>query len=200
MLRLRVHQLRERLHLRVIPHAPRVRIPMQRIPNNPPHRLLIQRRKMNIYNPQGNPFFVVQLLKSLHRSGHISFEFSNEEGEGRWRFNLTSIEAEDLPPTVVDLLVAQMLKLPETTCVVMMLASCIGTERISLGLLAMASGKRVEATSRDIWGALEAGLLMAGTTAYISRSREIIPMSRPRKRIISTSTTRRSCTRTMGRR
>jgi len=36
---------------------------------------------------QGNPFFVVQLLKSLHRGGHIVFDFRENE----WRFNLTSI-------------------------------------------------------------------------------------------------------------
>lgn len=114
----------------------------------------------------GNPFFVVQLLKSLHRSGYITFEFSRKGSGGRWRFNLTSMEAEDLPTTVVDLLVAQMLKLPETTRVVMMLASCIGTERISLGLLATASAKRIEQTSRDIWGALEAGLILVTSGNY----------------------------------
>jgi osomolarity two-component system sensor histidine kinase CHK1 len=105
---------------------------------------------------KGNPFFVVQLLKSLHRGGHITFDFSATDG-GQWRFNLTSIEAEDLPPTVVDLLVKQMLKLSEATRTVMMLAACIGTERIGLTILATASGKREEEAASDLWGALDAG-------------------------------------------
>ncbi|KAA8904409.1 hypothetical protein FN846DRAFT_779701 [Sphaerosporella brunnea] len=105
---------------------------------------------------QGNPFFVVQLLKSLHRGGYITFDFR----ENQWRFNLTSIEASDLPPTVVDLLVKQMLKLSDNTRAAMMLASCIGTERISLRTLATAAGKRVEQMASDIWGALDAGLIL----------------------------------------
>jgi osomolarity two-component system sensor histidine kinase CHK1 len=105
---------------------------------------------------QGNPFFVVQLLKSLYRGGHIVFDFRVNQ----WRFNLTSIEASDLPPTVVDLLVKQMLKLSDETRTAMMLASCIGTERISLQTLATAAGKRVEETAGDLWGALDAGLIL----------------------------------------
>lgn len=108
---------------------------------------------------QGNPFFVVQLLKSLYRAGYIMFEFS-PTGGGQWKFNLTSIEANDLPPTVVDLLVKQMLSLERATREVMMLASCIGTERISLSLLARAAGKKVEETAQDLWGALEGGLIL----------------------------------------
>ncbi|TGZ80051.1 hypothetical protein EX30DRAFT_308148 [Ascodesmis nigricans] len=108
---------------------------------------------------QGNPFFVVQLLKSLHRAGHIFFEFSSPSG-GQWRFNLTSIEANELPPTVVELLVKQMNSLSKETREVMKLASCIGTERISLAVLANAAGKRVEETAHDLWSALEGGLIL----------------------------------------
>ncbi|KAI5781237.1 hypothetical protein EDC01DRAFT_779090 [Geopyxis carbonaria] len=149
----------------------------------------------------GNPFFVIQLLKSLHRAGHIVFEFSPPPtastsaasstpdaitggGGGQWRFNLTSIEAADLPPTVVDLLVKQMLKLSEATRTVMMLASCLGSDRISLHILATAAGKRIQETANDLWGALDGGLVlltggnykihMAGLppTATLSRAQE----------------------------
>jgi osomolarity two-component system sensor histidine kinase CHK1 len=61
-----------------------------------------------------------------------------------------------LPPTVVDLLVKQMLKLSDDTRTAMMLASCIGAERISLRTLATAAGKRIEETANDLWGALDA--------------------------------------------
>lgn len=116
---------------------------------------------------QGNPFFIVQLLKSLYRSGKIFFDFSTKShAGGRWRFSLTNIEAEDLPPTVVDLLVKQMLKLSEATRTVMMLAACIGTERISLSLLSVAAGKKIEETATDLWGALDAGLILPTSGNY----------------------------------
>jgi osomolarity two-component system sensor histidine kinase CHK1 len=114
---------------------------------------------------QGNPFFVAQLLKSLHRGGHIHFDFA-AKGGGQWRFNLNSIEADDLPPTVVDLLVKQMLNLPEATRTIMMLASCFGSERISLEVLAIVSGKRIDGTASDLWGALDAGLILPSGGNY----------------------------------
>lgn len=61
---------------------------------------------------------------------------------------------------MVDLLVKQMLKLSDDTRTAMMLASCIGTERISLRTLATAAGKRIEETANDLWGALDAGLIL----------------------------------------
>jgi len=105
---------------------------------------------------QGNPFFVMQLLKSLHRGNHITFDFAANQ----WRFNLTTMEASDLPPTVVELLVKSMLKLSDDTRTAMMLASCIGTERISLRTLSTAAGKRIEEMAGDLWDALDAGLIL----------------------------------------
>lgn len=113
----------------------------------------------------GNAFFVMQLLKSLHRGGYITFDFGGKGG-GQWRFNLTSIEAEDLPPTVVDLLVKQMLKLGDATRTAMVLAACMGTDKVSLQSLAVAAGKKPEETAADLWGALDAGLLMPTSGNY----------------------------------
>ncbi|CUS15016.1 unnamed protein product [Tuber aestivum] len=107
----------------------------------------------------GNAFFVMQLLKSLHRGGYIVFDFG-AKGGGQWRFNLTSIEADDLPPTVVDLLVKQMLKLSGPTRTAMMLAACIGTDNVGLQSLAVAAGKKPGGMANDLWGALDAGLLL----------------------------------------
>lgn len=113
----------------------------------------------------GNAFFVMQLLKSLHRGGHIAFDFG-AKGGGQWRFNLTSIEAEDLPPTVVDLLVKQMLKLSDATRTAMILAACMGTDKVSLQSLAVAAGKKPDETAADLWGALDAGLLLPTSGNY----------------------------------
>lgn len=113
----------------------------------------------------GNAFFVMQLLKSLHRGGYITFDFG-EKGGGEWRFNLTSIEADDLPPTVVDLLVKQMLKLSDATRTAMVLAACMGMNKVSLRSLAVAAGAKPEETASDLWGALDAGLLLPTSGNY----------------------------------
>jgi len=114
---------------------------------------------------RGNAFFVMQLLKSLYRGGYIVFDFG-AKGGGQWRFNLTNIEAEDLPPTVVDLLVKQMLKLSGPTRTAMMLAACIGTDNVGLQSLAVAAGKKPEEMASDLWGALDAGLLLPTSGNY----------------------------------
>ncbi|ODQ54815.1 hypothetical protein SAICODRAFT_6009 [Saitoella complicata NRRL Y-17804] len=111
---------------------------------------------------KGNAFFVNQLLKSLHRQGHISFDFQSS----MWKFNLASIEAEDLPPTVVDLLVMQMLNLSLETQEVLKLAACIGTNRFQLSVLALVSERSLEDTAKDLWGALENGLVMPTSSSY----------------------------------
>lgn len=113
----------------------------------------------------GNAFFVMQLLKSLHRGGYIVFDFGGKDG-GQWRFNLTSIEADDLPPTVVDLLVKQMLNLSGPTRTAMMLAACIGTDNVVLHSLAVAAGKKPEEMASDLWEALDAGLLLPTSGNY----------------------------------
>ncbi|KAF3937874.1 hypothetical protein ABW19_dt0208394 [Dactylella cylindrospora] len=110
----------------------------------------------------GNAFFVTQLLKSLHRGGHIWFDF----GERIWRFSLSTIETDELPDGVVDLLVKQMMGLSEETREVMKVAACLGHGKISIETLAVACGKPVEPTEESLWGALDAGLMLPMTNQY----------------------------------
>jgi len=98
----------------------------------------------------GNAFFVTQLLRSLHRGGHIWFDFDRRQ----WRFNLTSLDADELPPTVVDLLVGQMMSLDEETRDIMKIAACLGSDKMSLHVLAIASGRSLQDTAQHLWGAL----------------------------------------------
>jgi osomolarity two-component system sensor histidine kinase CHK1 len=133
-----------------------------KVKNDPEMQTLVE---LVYAKTHGNAFFVMQLLKSLHRGGYITFDFGGKGG-GLWRFNLTSIEAEDLPPTVVDLLVKQMLKLSDTTRTAMVLAACMGTDKVSLHSLAVAAGKKPEETAQDLWGALDAGLLLPTSGNY----------------------------------
>ncbi|KAF3901374.1 hypothetical protein ABW21_db0208870 [Orbilia brochopaga] len=110
----------------------------------------------------GNAFFVTQLLKSLHRGGHIWFDFS----ERTWRFSLSSIETDELPDGVVDLLVKQMMSLSEETREIMKIAACLGHGKISVETLATACGKPVVETEEYLWGALDAGLMLPMANQY----------------------------------
>jgi len=99
----------------------------------------------------GNAFFVTQLLKSLHRDGHIIFDFEAK----KWRFSLSGVDAEGLPPTIVDLLVTQMRALDDETRSELIVASFLGGIRIGLDMLAWACDKELEETADGLWGALE---------------------------------------------
>ncbi|EPS38277.1 hypothetical protein H072_8057 [Dactylellina haptotyla CBS 200.50] len=110
----------------------------------------------------GNAFFVTQLLKSLHRGGHIWFDF----GERIWRFSLSTIETDELPDGVVDLLVRQMMGLSEETREIMKTAACLGHGKISIETLAIACGKTNQQTEESLWGALDAGLMLPMASQY----------------------------------
>lgn len=110
----------------------------------------------------GNAFFVTQLLKSLHRDGHIIFDFEAK----KWRFSLSGVDAEGLPPTIVDLLVKQMRALDDETRSELIVASFLGGIRIGLDMLAWACGKELEETADGLWGALEAGLILPTSSSY----------------------------------
>ncbi|KAF3933514.1 hypothetical protein ABW20_dc0103708 [Dactylellina cionopaga] len=110
----------------------------------------------------GNAFFVTQLLKSLHRGGHIWFDF----GERMWRFSLSTIETDELPDGVVDLLVKQMMSLSEETREIMKTAACLGHGKISAETLSVACGKPIEQTEESLWGALDAGLMLPMASQY----------------------------------
>ncbi|EWC44471.1 hypothetical protein DRE_06739 [Drechslerella stenobrocha 248] len=110
----------------------------------------------------GNAFFVTQLLKSLHRGGHIRFDFT----ERIWRFSLSTIETDELPDGVVDLLVKQMMSLSEETREIMKIAACLGHGRVSIKTLATACGNSIVETEESLWGALDAGLMLPITSQY----------------------------------
>lgn len=110
----------------------------------------------------GNTFFVIQLLKSLHRGGHIWFDFN----ERMWRFSLSTIETDELPDGVVDLLVKQMMSLSEETREIMRVAACLGHGKISIETLSIACGKTLEQAEESLWGALDAGLMLPMNTQY----------------------------------
>lgn len=118
--------------------------------------------KLIVAKSGGNAFFITQLLKSLESKEHLFFDF----GQKAWRFDLPSILLEDLPITVVELLLSQMHKLGRRSRHCLHMAACIGTNRFSLQLLAAVTRQPVQSTSKHLWNALQAGLIVPTSSAY----------------------------------
>ncbi len=110
----------------------------------------------------GNPFFLTQMLLSLHREKLLSYDAS----AGKWQWDIRHIQAVGITDkTVVELVAGNIEKLPESAQSVLKLAACIGSQ-FSLDVLAIVSEKPPAATAADLWPALQAGLILPLSNAY----------------------------------
>lgn len=104
-----------------------------------------------IYNKtNGNPYFVIALLTSLEREGHIYFQHE----KGCWTWDLESILLRDVSENVVDFMIQEIQKLPLDTLEVLELASCIGN-RFDLKTLSMIYQKSATTTAKVLWKAIQ---------------------------------------------
>ncbi len=109
----------------------------------------------------GNPFFVNQFLQSLHRDGHIVFDRAAQA----WRADLPAIRGLRITENVVDLMAARLQRLPSATQRVLRLGACVGG-RFDLTTLATVAEEAPEVSARDLWPAIEEGLLLSGDASY----------------------------------
>ncbi|HEY9847187.1 MAG TPA: AAA family ATPase, partial [Candidatus Caenarcaniphilales bacterium] len=110
---------------------------------------------------QGNPFFLTQLLKSLHQDNLLTFNF----GQGCWEWNIDVLQGIDITENVVELMVSQIQKLSQKTQDVLKLAACVGSE-FTLDILAIINEKSQLETAKDLWESLQAGLILPLSEAY----------------------------------
>ncbi|MEM8637334.1 MAG: AAA family ATPase [Cyanobacteria bacterium P01_G01_bin.54] len=109
----------------------------------------------------GNPFFLTQLLKSLHSDRFISFNLA----QGCWQWDLTQIEAAAITENVVELMVAKLEKLAPRTQEMLRLAACIGN-RFDLNVLATVQAQSWGTTAKDLWPSLQAGFVLPLSDTY----------------------------------
>ena len=102
----------------------------------------------------GNPFFLNELLKTLHDERLIAFDHAAR----RWRWDLDRIRALDVPDSVVELMAAKLRRLPDASREVVEQAACLGSE-FELGLLARAAGQSALQTAARLWEPMKAGLV-----------------------------------------
>ncbi|MDZ7949885.1 AAA family ATPase [Nostoc sp. DedQUE09] len=110
---------------------------------------------------QGNPFFATQILKSLHQDRLIQFNFA----EGCWQCDISQINQQTLADNVVDFMVFQLRRLPESTQQQLKLAACIGNQ-FDLKTLAIVSKQSEVETADCLWKALQEGLILPQSEVY----------------------------------
>ncbi len=110
---------------------------------------------------QGNPFFLTQLLKSLYQENLIAFDFNRET----WQWDIDRLASIAITDNVVELMVSQIQKLSPQTQDVLKLAACVG-DKFTLDVLAIVSEKSQSETAKDLWEALQAGLVLPLSQSY----------------------------------
>ncbi len=103
----------------------------------------------------GNPFFVIQFLKTLKDEGFLRFDYA----QGRWTYELSAIAAAPLTDNVIDLMTRKLQRLSPKAQRVLSLAACIGNQ-FDLPTLALVSEQTPEAVANDLHEAIKEGLLL----------------------------------------
>lgn len=103
----------------------------------------------------GNPFFVIQFLKSLYQENLLEFDYDR----GQWIFDLDRIYLQDMTDNVVTLMAGKIRNLVTHAQDVTKLAACIGNS-FDLATLAIVNKKSVRQTATDLWPAVQEGLIL----------------------------------------
>jgi predicted ATPase len=109
---------------------------------------------------KGNPFFATQFLKSLQTDGHIKFN-----RRGYWECDMTKIQIFSVTDDVVDLMAAQLQRLPIAAQQIFKLAACVGNQ-FDLETLVVISEQPQLLITDALWQGLQAGLILPTSQIY----------------------------------
>jgi predicted ATPase len=109
----------------------------------------------------GNPFFIQILLDTLTAEEALYFDHES----GSWRWHMQRLQLLELSDNVVDLVIANLQKLPEDTRGLLTQAACIGNH-FELGLLAAVTETHPHAVARALMPALTGNYLIPTTGDY----------------------------------
>lgn len=104
---------------------------------------------------RGNPFFVNEFLRTLHAEHLLNFDRETLS----WEWEIRQIERMNITDNVVDLTIAKVQKLSDSTQVALRLAACVGTE-FSLDNLAIVCQTSTQQIFQDLNPAVQAGLIL----------------------------------------
>ncbi|MFL6602433.1 MAG: AAA family ATPase [Steroidobacteraceae bacterium] len=109
---------------------------------------------------QGNPFFFVQFLRSLHQEGLLRWQAQ----ERSWTWQLTEIEGKDLAGDAVELIIGKLQRLAPQTQQILQFAACLGN-RFEWHSLALASGHSQQQLQAHLAAAAYDGLIAQSADA-----------------------------------
>lgn len=110
---------------------------------------------------QGNPFFLTQLLKSLYSEALLKFDLETNT----WQWDLKSIQQRNITENVVELMIANLKKLPIHAQTVLKLAACIGNQ-FDLKTLSIVSQHSTTRTLQSLWDAIQQGFILPLDKSY----------------------------------
>jgi len=102
---------------------------------------------------QGNPFFLIQFLYSLHDENLIYFH------EAGWRWDEEKIQSREMTDNVIDLMVSKIQKLPQSAQRALQMAAGIGSP-FHLQTLTTVLQQSARDTEENLWHAVTEGLLI----------------------------------------
>jgi PAS domain S-box-containing protein len=150
--------------LQEIALAPLTREDMEQLIANSVHCELDQTRALAELvheKTTGNPFFAIQFLSELADEGLLAFN----HGEGRWTWDLGRIRAKDHTDNVADLVVGKLNRMPADTQDVLKQLACLGNSA-DLTMLKMIYRDSNEELARQLWEAVQAGLVLRSEDSY----------------------------------
>ncbi len=109
----------------------------------------------------GNPFFVIQFLKTLHQEGLFEFDYAR----GRWSFRTDAIAAAPITDNVVDLMTRKIRALSPAAQDIVTMAACIGSA-FELNTLLTVCRQSPEQATMSLGEAVDAGLIQPGHAAH----------------------------------
>ena len=112
----------------------------------------------------GNPFFLIQFLKSLYEEKLLKFAplqspFTKEESKGGWQWDIEQINKMQITDNVVEFMVNKIKKLDENVQKTLKLAACIGN-KFNLRILSIVDECSQNQILSNLQKAIELGLVL----------------------------------------
>ena len=115
----------------------------------------------------GNPFFINELLKTVHQEGLITFDGQ----EGRWRWDIARLKARGITENIVEFMIGNLKRLAVPTQQVLRLAACIGSS-FDLHTLSLIQEMSLERTAELLAPALQAGFVLTASEPEVRAAGE----------------------------
>ena len=109
----------------------------------------------------GNPFFVIQFLKTLKRDNLVRFDYGN----GKWTFRMEEIAGASITDNVVDLMTHKIRGISATAQDTLTLAACVGST-FDLATVATVAKTPTERTAEHLREALIEGLIVPSSRHF----------------------------------